>query len=160
MLILGDRREHEILTLGLPENVLRLTAGEHVHDMLDDDCRQLKMAIELPDRCPSGKDVVPLWESHSYITGFVPSEPPQFIKFAQEDPEECRELGSTINSVIGDLLIWYWTEEDAEDGDLMDVANLLEYPHLADLLAQIEVANEEEHEPQSVWAQRFIATHT
>jgi hypothetical protein len=140
----------------LPDNINRLTKGEYVHDMLSDDCHPLSWAIDHPDICPSNCDVVPLWEGDSSITGFMRLEDGvQFVKFDIEDPDRYEILGPTINSVITNLLIRYWTEQEAEDEDLIEVAYLLEYPHIKNLLEQIEIANEEENEPQEDWERRF-----
>lgn len=156
MLILGSSRDKELDRLNLPDNVRRLTRGESVHPQLDDDCRPPQEAAD-SQVFPKGLDVIPLWEGHSSVTGFYrrPNGAPEFIRYEFEYPDDYVVLGGSIHSVITNLLAWYWTEENADDQVLREVAQLLEYPYVDRLLTEIVVANREEHEPQSEWEMRF-----
>lgn len=105
MIILGNQRDEAISKLRLTTNLARLTRGESVHPELDDCCRVLEFCLEPEDFSPSGLDVIPLWEGHSSITGFYLSEgKPTFIFYEVEDIDEFRILGTTLNSVVEDLL--------------------------------------------------------
>ncbi len=153
MLIHSPDREAEIAGLNLPQTVLKLTRGEFVHRMLSDDCRELKLLWEL-DVSPNDLTVVPLWEGHSYVTGFA-KETSQYIKFDFYRPQAYEVLGASIRAVIADLLIWYWTEEEAEDGALRQIARILEFPEIDRLLQEIKAANEGTAESQREWEAGF-----
>jgi hypothetical protein len=143
--------------MGWCQNIVKLTRGEFVHEMLADDCRKLGMGADF-QICPEGIPVVPLWEGHSSVTGYCQSDNPErrrFIRYEFEYPEEYVLLGYNIHAVITQLLVWYWTESEAEDEELRKIACLMEYPYIDRLLAEIEEANQEEAESQDVWEERF-----
>ena len=125
MFILGEEREDALLGLQLPSSLARLVRGESVHPELDDCCRPLAYCLEPEDFSPSGLNVIPLWEGHSTITGFYFSGGQTiFIIFEVEDIDHFTTLGTTVESVVEDLLAER-VDELLDPEDLEELRSLL-----------------------------------
>lgn len=158
MILTGKVREEILNSLNLPAGILRLSKGQVPHELMEDDIRKLTYSYDFPDCSPDGITVCPIWEGHSTITGFA-VEKGCYIRYEIESPNSYELFTSSVNSVITNLLVWYWTEEEAEEKDLRAIALGLSYPHIDILLRELPIANEELSESQDEWEKRFRESH-
>ncbi|MZR62652.1 hypothetical protein [Alcanivorax sp. DP30] len=104
-------RKLKISKLNLTSALLKLTRGEFVHEDLEFRCNEPKYYLESEAFYPSGLDVTPLWESDHTITGFYfDGATPVFVVYCVDGLDEVREVGRSVEDLIG-----YLVEEYAEN---------------------------------------------
>ena len=106
-----QERELKINQLHLTSSLLKLTRGDFVHEDLEFRCNEPKYYLEPEAFHPSGLDVTPLWESDYAITGFYfDGMTPVFVVYCVDSLDEVKEIGRSVEDLIG-----YLVEEYAEN---------------------------------------------
>jgi hypothetical protein len=114
MMIIGERRNHEIEKLALPNNLKKLTRGEYVHPDLEFRCNEIFYSAQEEDFSPENFDVVPLWESDSSITAFyTDADGPVFVFYYVEEINSYKVIGRTVSDLV-DFLVENYAEYENE----------------------------------------------
>lgn len=110
MIVLGESRKDIIAKIDFTSAIIKLMAGEFVHDDLDFRFQGLAYSLE-KEMCPEGVDVIPIWEDNLSITGFYLEENvPVFIKYYLEDMEPI-EIGRSVSDLVEHLVTEYGENE-------------------------------------------------
>lgn len=146
----------KLVALSLPKIVLDIFDGKEIPKELRYRCDS--PSYSFGEDLPDGLSIVPLWECGISITSYCESEPKgKFIKFSLESPGEIRIFGSSFKSVAADLLIYCW-EDDISDIRLKELAVLLEFDRIDELIAGAVATNNSGYEKRNKWHADFVSS--
>ena len=151
-----ESRLNEMRRLGLSEPVIRLSAGEIIHDLFR--YEEAPYYVYHDAEVPDGPDLIPLWDGSDMVTGVWEKDGRlEFIRFCIESPHEFSVLAKTEQGLLATLFIQYYEFTDGEAGSLREPARLIGFRFLDELVASYESLSHKTSEEHDTFVRKFVA---
>jgi hypothetical protein len=153
------QRLSELQRVGVSELIIRLSAGEPVHDLFRFRCESPPYAVYHGASVPVGPTFVPLWECCDSVTGVWERDGRLgFLEFSIEDPREYRAISNTEQGLLADLFLkLYEDRDDLGLDDFREPARLIGFRFLDEMVTAYEGAPHATFEAQKSFQRDFLA---
>jgi hypothetical protein len=132
-----DQRLTGLREIGVSEAVIRLSAGEVIHELFGFRCRTPPFFVYHGANPPDGPMFAPLWDCCDIATGVWEREGQlEFLEFSIEEADEYRVLAHTEQGLLASLFVsLYEDRDDLELDDFREPARLVGFRHLEEVVA-------------------------
>ncbi|MDQ0042450.1 hypothetical protein J2W33_003357 [Variovorax boronicumulans] len=157
--IAEDLRMAALQGLGLSEPLMRLAAGECIHDAFRGRCLGPPFHVYHRAGVPTGPPLIPLWDSGDIVFGvWEKADALEFIEFSIETPEEFELVAKTEQGFWAARFDFLY-ECDLPDEDLQSAAASVGFRFLTRQLASREEAGErlDTFQGHRAWLRELVA---
>src|SRR4051794_2112896 len=130
--ISGERRLTGLREMGVSEAVIRLSAGEVVHELFRFRCQTPPYFVYHGAEPPDGPMFVPIWDCCDTATGAWERDGElEFLEFSIEEPGEYRVLARTEQGFLAALFVCLYEDRgDLNVDDFREPARLIGFRRL------------------------------
>jgi hypothetical protein len=131
-----SQRVTALRQLGISEPIIRLSCGEHIHNLFSISCEGPPWYVYHNAEVAKGPLFIPLWEFAESVTGrWACDGRLVFIEFDVEAPDNYWVMARSEQGFIASLLLWqYQNRDDLEWADLIGPSEAIGFRHLTELV--------------------------
>ena len=158
--IAEDLRIAELHRLGVSAPLIRLAAGECIHEAFRNRCLGPPFHVYRRADAPAGPTLVPLWDSGDTVSGvWEKSDGLEFIEFSIETPNEVDRIARTEQGFWARRFDFLY-ECDLPDEELQRAAASVGFRFLDRYLASRQAAEErlDTFKGHRAWLREVVAT--